>query len=212
MVFLKGGIIPFLNRKKICCRLWDIHLGAFCVCWDRNLHVMHNPGISCSVWLPATQTFSFTMTLGTLTPDEPINQQLIQWLLQLLILLNITFGNTFVGFTVIYTENTFYPHASQHDSLKHVHTHIHGYILYVYLQTPLHFQHFSHMTLSGIRSCQELAGVSPHSQGRGTYCQARPGPGGAADPEGCRGPVLLHSSLCTHSAKIPEIREGKHPV
>lgn len=32
--FLRERKIPALNRKKLCCVLWDRDLSDFCVCWD----------------------------------------------------------------------------------------------------------------------------------------------------------------------------------
>ena len=136
--FLRETKIPVLNREKICWVLWDRHLVIFCVCWDRSEHATHRRriggatlGAACCFWLNGhfpLQWYWEHWIPKCVSTSSWYNDYFSCWFLP-----NVTFGNIFVGFPVTHSENTYYLHSSQLDSLKYTHTHIHGYILYACL-------------------------------------------------------------------------------
>lgn len=167
---------------------------------------MGSSHLSCCLWLLATQKIPFTGRLGSprcRTASSWYNDYFSCWLSP-----NTTFGNILLDL-LLHTQKALFSFASlsliPSNTWKYLS--VDTFCMQV-CKTALHFQQCSHQILGGIKTGAGLPRLTERcpllgqTQGRG---------GRQAAPEGSGGPVFLHSSPRTHSAKRAGAAEGKHP-
>lgn len=168
---------------------------------------MGSSHLHCCMWLLPAQTISFSVRLGCprcISASSWYNDYFSCWLLP-----NKTSGNVLLDL-LLHTQITLFSFTplSLIPSNAWKHISMHTFCMQVW-KRALRFQQCSHRILGGIKTGAGLRSLRVRYPQLGKTQWRR---GRQAAPEASGGPVFLHSSPWTHSAKTAEAREGKHTL